>query len=51
MDMGLTLEVWGRNLLKDENIEMIFDSVAQPGGISGYINDPRTYGITARFKW
>jgi outer membrane receptor protein involved in Fe transport len=50
-DMGLTLEVWGRNLLKDENIEMIFDSVAQPGGISGYINDPRTYGITARFKW
>ncbi len=51
MDMGLTLEVWGRNLLKDENIEMIFDSVAQPGGISGYINDPRTYGVTARFKW
>ena len=51
MDMGLTLEVWGRNLLKDENIEMIFDSVAQPRGISGYINDPRTYGITARFKW
>ena len=50
-DMGLTLEVWGRNLLKDENIELIFDSVAQPGGISGYINDPRTYGVTARFKW
>lgn len=50
-DMGLTVEVWGRNLLKDENIENVFDSVAQSGGISGYINDPRTYGVTARFKW
>ncbi|WP_305098259.1 TonB-dependent receptor [Croceibacterium aestuarii] len=48
---GLTVEIWGRNLLKDENIETIFDSVAQAGGISGYINDPRTYGATARFKW
>jgi hypothetical protein len=40
-----------RNLLKDKNIEQIFDSVAQSGGISGYINDPRTYGVTARFKF
>ncbi len=51
MDNGLTLEIWGRNLLKDNNIEQIFDSVIQNGGISGYINDPRTYGVTARFKW
>lgn len=51
MDNGLTIGVWGRNLLKDKNIETIFDSVAQTGGISGYINDPRTYGVTARFKW
>ena len=51
MDNGLTVGVWGRNLLKDKNVETIFDSVAQSGGISGYINDPRTYGITARFRW
>ena len=51
LDMGLTIGVWGRNLLKDRNIETIFDSVAQPRGISGYISDPRTYGVTARFKW
>jgi outer membrane receptor protein involved in Fe transport len=51
MDNGLTLEVWGRNLLDDRNLETIFDSVAQPGGISGYPNDPHTYGVTARFKW
>ena len=51
MENGVTVEVWGRNLLDDRNLETIFDSVAQPGGISGYPNDPRTYGVTARFKW
>ena len=51
MDNGFSLEVWGRNLLNDRNIETIFDSVAQPKAISGYPNDPRTYGVTARFKW
>ncbi|MXO57982.1 TonB-dependent receptor [Altererythrobacter salegens] len=48
---GLSIGIWGRNLLKDNNIETIFDSVAQSGGISGYINDPRTYGITGRFRF
>jgi outer membrane receptor protein involved in Fe transport len=51
MDNGLSVEVWARNLLNDRNIETIFDSVAQPKAVSGYPNDPRTYGVTARFKW
>jgi outer membrane receptor protein involved in Fe transport len=51
MDNGFSIEVRARNLLNDRNIETIFDSVAQPQGISGYPNDPRTYGVTARFKW
>jgi outer membrane receptor protein involved in Fe transport len=51
MDNGFTVEVWARNLLDDRNIETIFDSVAQPKAVSGYANDPRTYGVTARFKW
>jgi outer membrane receptor protein involved in Fe transport len=51
MDNGITVEVWSHNLLNDRNILTIFDSVAQPQGVSGYPNDPRTYGITARFKW
>jgi len=50
-DMGLTLSVWGRNLLDSRDLGVIFDSVAQPGGISGYPNDPRTYGVTARYRW
>jgi outer membrane receptor protein involved in Fe transport len=51
MDNGFSVELWARNLLDDRNLETIFDSVAQPKAISGYPNDPRTYGVTARFKW
>jgi outer membrane receptor protein involved in Fe transport len=51
MDNGFSVEVWARNLLDDRNIETIFDAVAQPQAVSGYPNDPRTYGVTARFKW
>jgi outer membrane receptor protein involved in Fe transport len=48
---GLELSLWGRNLTDNRAIVMIFDSVAQPGSISGYTNQPRTYGASARFKW
>ncbi|ANU08511.1 TonB-dependent receptor [Paraurantiacibacter namhicola] len=50
-DSGLSLSVWGRNLLDTEELGTIFDSVAQPRGISGYPNDPRTYGVTARYRF
>ncbi|MEO6152996.1 MAG: TonB-dependent receptor, partial [Croceibacterium sp.] len=50
-DMGLTLSVWSRNLLDDRDLGVVFDSPAQPRGISGYPGDPRTYGATARFKF
>jgi len=48
---GLEFSVWGRNLLNDRTILQIFDSPAQPGSISGYPNQPRTYGMAARFRW
>ncbi|WP_435201956.1 TonB-dependent receptor [Qipengyuania sp. 902] len=48
---GLDLTVWGRNLLDDRYITTIFDSVAQTGSISGYPNQPRTYGVAAKFKF
>ncbi|HTM96842.1 MAG TPA: hypothetical protein VL100_13660, partial [Croceibacterium sp.] len=50
-DNGLEVSVWGRNLLDDRYILQIFDSVAQPLAISGYPNQPRTYGVTARFRF
>jgi len=51
MDNGLSLSVWARNLLDHRDLGTIFDTPAQPRGISGYPNDPRTYGATARFRW
>jgi len=51
MDNGVELSVWGRNLLNDRTILQIFDSPAQPGSISGYPNQPRTYGVAARYRF
>ncbi len=51
MENGFELSAWGRNLLNDRYLNRIFDSVAQPQAISGYLNLPRTYGVSARFKW
>ncbi|MBO9603721.1 MAG: TonB-dependent receptor [Novosphingobium sp.] len=51
MQNGLEFTLWGRNLLNDRYILQIFDSVAQPHSISGYPNQPRTWGGTVRFKW
>lgn len=50
-DNGLEVSVWGRNLLDDRYMLQVFDSVAQPLAISGYPNQPRTYGVTARFRF
>jgi outer membrane receptor protein involved in Fe transport len=48
---GVEMSVWGRNLLDDRYLNRVFDSVAQPGAISGYTNTPRTYGVSARLSW
>jgi len=50
-DNGFEVSVWGRNLLNDRYIQQVFDSVAQPLAISGYPNQPRTYGVTARYRF
>ena len=51
MANGVEVSVWGRNLLNDRSILQIFDSPAQPGSISGYPNQPRTYGVAARYRF
>jgi len=51
MQNGLEVSLWGRNLLDDRTILQIFDSPAQTGSISGYPSQPRTYGLSARFRW
>ncbi len=51
MEMGLEFTIWGRNLLDDRMIRQIFDSPAQIGSISGYPNQPRTYGVAVRYRF
>jgi outer membrane receptor protein involved in Fe transport len=51
MHSGLEFGIWGRNLLDDRYVTQIFDSPAQTGSVSGYINQPRTYGASVRFRW
>ena len=48
---GLSVAVWARNLLDDQRITTAFPSVAQAGSISGYPNQPRTYGVTLRKRF
>lgn len=50
-NMGLELSVWGRNLLDDRYISTVFPAVAQGQAISGYPNQPRTYGVAARMRF
>lgn len=51
MRNGLELSVWGRNLLDDRYLNSIFDVPAQTGNIAGYPNQPRTYGVAARYRF
>jgi iron complex outermembrane receptor protein len=48
---GVTLTAWGRNLLDAQYLTAIFGSVAQAGSVSGYPNQPRTYGIAALYRF
>ncbi len=51
MESGVEIGVWGRNLLDEEWLLTVFDGVAQSGTVSGYPNQPRTYGGLVRFRF
>ncbi|USA38630.1 TonB-dependent receptor [Pelagerythrobacter marinus] len=51
LDMGLEISGFVRNLTNQRYMTQIFDGVAQAGTVSGYPNQPRTYGGTVRFKF
>ncbi|WP_428683363.1 TonB-dependent receptor [Sphingopyxis sp.] len=48
---GFELGVWGRNITNAQYLTTIFNAVAQAGSVSGYPSQPRTYGVTGRFKF
>ena len=45
----LSASLWGRNLTNDDYLIAAFPAVAQAGSFSGYPNQPRTYGVAAKF--
>ncbi|VAW00804.1 TonB-dependent receptor [hydrothermal vent metagenome] len=51
MGNGLAVTLWGRNLTDDVYTTTVFPSVAQAGSLSGYRNQPRTYGGAVKFKF
>jgi outer membrane receptor protein involved in Fe transport len=51
LDNGLQLSLWGRNLTNAKYLSTIFPSVVQSGSISGYPNQPRTYGASVKYKF
>lgn len=51
LESGLEVGLWARNLLNDEFIITVFDGVAQAGTVSGYPNQPRTWGGLVRYKF
>jgi iron complex outermembrane recepter protein len=48
---GLEIGAWARNLLDDQYLLTVFDGVAQEGTVSGYPNQPRTFGGLVRYTF
>ncbi|WP_291071204.1 TonB-dependent receptor [Hyphomonas sp.] len=48
---GLAVTLWARNIADEEYVTVAFPSVAQAGSISGYPNQPRTFGVTVRKRF
>ena len=48
---GLELSIWSRNLTDNRYMTVIFDSPAQPGSVSGYPNQPRTFGVSGLYRF
>ncbi len=51
LNNGFEFTLWGRNLTDTEFTTTIFPAVIQGGSLSGYRNQPRTYGASIRFKF
>lgn len=45
------LEAWGRNIFDQHAWSILNSTTLQPGSISGYVIDPRSYGLTASYTW
>ena len=44
--IGAQILFWARNLSNTKTVTLSFPTVAQSGSYSGFLNEPRTYGVT-----
>lgn len=51
LENGFEVSAFARNLLDQQFITSVFDGVAQGGTVSGYPNNPRTYGGSIRYRF
>ena len=47
----LKVEVWARNLFDQRSWSVLNNTTLQPGSISGFVIDPRTFGVTLTGAW
>lgn len=50
-DTGLEIEAFARNLTDTDYLQVAFDTPLQGGSFNAFLAEPRTYGITARFRF
>jgi iron complex outermembrane recepter protein len=50
-DETWTIEAWAQNLTDEEYYQVVFDAPLQTGSFNAFLGAPRTYGLTARFKF
>jgi iron complex outermembrane receptor protein len=50
-DPGLEVALWARNLFEEQYSHQLFNSYRQLGFVVHNPGPPRTYGVTASFKW
>ena len=46
-----SLELWARNLFDQRAWSVLISTTLQPGSVSGYVIEPRTFGATLRARW
>ncbi|WP_040006399.1 TonB-dependent receptor [Fibrisoma limi] len=48
---GITVFLWGRNLLNTDYYEQLLAAPGSAGHYAGIVGDPRTYGVTLRYAF
>jgi len=48
---GVSLQLWGRNLTQQNAILTGIPTPVAPSSLSAFANDPRTYGVTLRYRY